>query len=418
MDPNAIQQERRFSYGWIVVITSFVLLIGSFGTWLSFGVFLKPLSEEFGWSRAATSGAMSILMGVSGLIGIVMGRFTDRYSTRLVIIIGMLIGTVSYVMLWKMSSLWQLYLCFGVGGGICVGSTYTPVNATISKWFAERRTLALGIALMGITVGPMVLSPVMARVITTDGWRTAYLALAIVVFACALPAAVLLDRPPAAAARTRGPHDAMGRPRDAGWVAWYEGVTLREAFRTAPFWMLMVTGFAISAGYYIVAAHIVPYASDVGMPATRAALVLTVSSVGSIVGKLLAWPMTLRLGQQHALLVLIGGEAAAMFLFIFTKSTWAFYVVAVLFGFSFGAAGPVRMGLAPPLFGLRAIGAILGLATFAWSAGGITGPLLAGYVYDLSRDYDWAFLAGGFLLIVGILAICWLGSHKNGYRSS
>lgn len=414
----SVQQNRRFSYGWIVIVASCLLLVGSFGTWLTFGVFLKPLAEDFGWSRAATAGAMSVLMGVSGLMGIVMGRLTDRYSTRAVISVGVLVGTVSYLLLWRMSSLWQFYLCLGLGGGVCVGSTYAPVGATISKWFVEKRTLALGIGLIGVTLGPMVLAPVMAHVISTNGWRTAYIVLAVITFACALPAVLLLGRPPSIADESADPEEVKRGQRGVSKAAPLPGLTLRQASRTAPFWMLMITGFAISAGYYIVAAHMVPYATDVGISVTLAALIMTVSSVGSLVGKSLAWWMTIRLGQRRALLALVGGEAVAMFLFIFTRSTWAFYLVALLFGFNFGAAAPVRMGMAPPLFGLRAIGAVLGFATFAWSAGGIAGPFLAGAVYDSSESYDWAFLIGGLLLIIGVLAIFWLGSYKRGYKGS
>ena len=138
MNTNIDLKTRRFSYGWIIVIASLTLLIGSFGTQLCFGIFLRPLSEEFGWTRAATSGAMSVVMGISGLIGIIMGRLTDKYKVRIIIFIGVLIGGLSYLLLSNMNSLWQLYLYFGLGAGICVGSTYTPVNATISKWFVEK----------------------------------------------------------------------------------------------------------------------------------------------------------------------------------------------------------------------------------------------------------------------------------------
>ena len=84
MNKNIDSKNNRFSYGWIIVIASFILLIGSFGVQLCFGVFLKPLSEEFGWKRAATSGAMSVVMGISGLIGLIMGKLTDKYKVRII----------------------------------------------------------------------------------------------------------------------------------------------------------------------------------------------------------------------------------------------------------------------------------------------------------------------------------------------
>jgi len=88
--------NHQTSYGWIIVVASLILLTGSFGSQLCFGVFLKPLSDEFGWTRAATSGAMSLVMGVSGITGIIMGRLTDKFNVRLIISFGVLIGGLSY----------------------------------------------------------------------------------------------------------------------------------------------------------------------------------------------------------------------------------------------------------------------------------------------------------------------------------
>jgi MFS family permease len=405
-----IDSKNNSSYGWIIVIASLILLIGSFGTQLCFGVFLKPLIEEFGWSRAAASGAMSVVMGVSGLIGILMGKLTDKYNARIIITIGVLIGGLAYLLLSNMNSLWHLYLYFGLGAGVCVGSTYTPVNATISKWFIEKRALALGIALLGITVGQMVLSPIIAYIITEHGWRNAYLVLSMVVFATAIPAVILIGKPPPVPSQTKSSHSGFSKSEQ---TVQPQGFSAREASKTAPFWMLMITGFVLSAGFYFVISHIVTYATDIGMSITAAALILTMTSIGGIAGTLLAWSITVKLGNKYALLVLIAGEALAMFLFIFTKNTWSFYAVAILFGFSFGAASPVRMAMVPPLFGLKSIGIILGLATFAWSAGGIAGPFLSGYIFDVSQSYDIAFVSGGMLLIIGVLTVYFFGSHRT-----
>ena len=175
----------------------------------------------------------------------------------------------------------------------------------------------------------------------------------------------------------------------------------------------MITGFVISAGFYFVISHIVTYATDVGISVTAAALILTMTSIGGIAGTLFAWSLTIKLGNKYTLLVLIAGEALAMFLFIFTKSTWSFYAVAIVFGFSLGASSPVRMAMVPPLFGLKSIGTIIGLATFAWSVGGITGPFLSGYIFDVSHSYDIAFVSGGMLLMIGIVTVYFFGSHRT-----
>jgi len=421
-DGRSRRRPTRFSYGWVIVAASLVLLVGSFGVQLSFGVFLKPLIAEFGWTRAGASGAMSLAMGVSGLIGVLMGRLTDRFDVRAAIATAMVLGTACYILLATMDSLWQFYLYFGLGGGICIGSTYTPVSAIVSKWFQQRRALALGIALLGISVGQMVFSPVAARLIEDSGWRTTYVVLGIVIFVCGLPALLVLGRKPPETSPPDQPHSprdgqagGSDHSGDGDAAPAPTGMTARQAARTAPFWMLMITGIAIAAGFYIVAAHVVPAATDVGISPTMAALILTVSSIAGIPGTIGgAWWLAEKLGHRTALLLLCAGQAVALFLFALASSLWAFYAVAVLLGFCFTASTPVRQAMAPPLFGLKSIGSVLGFAYLAWSAGAVAGPFLAGLIHDLTQSYDLAFILGAVLLLAGTASVYFWGGHKRG----
>ena len=400
--------DRR-SYGWVIVAASFVLLIGSFGTQMCFGLFLKPLAEEFGWSRAGVSGAMSLLMAVSGVMGVVMGRVTDRYGARAAVAPGVVIGALSYVLLSGMDSLWEFYLFFGVGGGILAGCSYTPAVTAVSNWFdARRRTMAIGVALLGPVVGQMILSPVISTVIEGAGWRTAWVVLGIVAFVCGLPALVVMGRKPVTATEAAGAHSAGGRHARPQ----AEGLSAGEAGRTLAFWILMGAGAVLGLGFYAFAAHVVPYATDVGISATAAALILTVSSIGGAAGTLLAWAITAKLGYRWTLLVLTALNGVAMLLFIVAGSVWAFYLLAVIIGFAFSAVVPVRMGVVPPLFGLRAIGTIIGFAALAFSVGAIVGPFLAGYVFDSTGSYDLAFLICGILLMIGAATLYYLRAPK------
>jgi MFS family permease len=399
--------SRNFSYGWVVVGVSALLLLGSYGAMLSFGVFLKPLTEDFGWTRAMTSGAMSTVMGVSGLVGIMMGRLTDKYGARLPVAIGTLIGGLAYWLMSQTSSIWQLYLYLGVGQGICVGSCYAPISTAVSRWFVEKRALALGIVLMGITIGQMLLSPLSTHVITTHGWHSAYMMLAGIVWVTAIPAVILLGKKPPQPASSSSAEGKAGKPvLSREWSA-------REAAKTAPFWMLMITGFVLSAGSYFVSTHIVAYATDIGMSAATAALILTVMGIGGIAGTLLAWSITVKLGNRGAFLLLLAIQALVLFLLIWIKSLWPLFALVLIFGFGFSAAVPVRTAMVPQLFGTRSMGMLMGLASFAWSVGGIIGPVLAGYTFDLSHNYDMAFLVGGLVLIIGMLAIYFLDGRSR-----
>jgi MFS transporter, OFA family, oxalate/formate antiporter len=404
----------RRSYGWVIVAVSFLLLIGAFGTQLCFGLFLKPLSEEFGWSRAAVSGAMSLLMAVSGLMGVVMGRVTDRYGPRLAIAPGVVIGAASFALMSRMDSLWQFYLLFGVGGGILAGCGYTPSVTTISKWFDTRqRTMAIGVALLGIIVGQSVLSPVVSQVIESSGWRSAWVLLGMVVLVTGVPALVLIGKKREVGGRS----PATGGAGSGEAAAQAGGLSTAEAARTGAFWILMLAGAVLGLGYYAFAAHVVPYATDGGISTTAAALILTVSSIGGAAGTLLAWAITGKLGFRWTLVLLSALNGLALFLFILAGSIWAFYLLAVLIGFAFSAAVPVRMGVSPPLFGLRAIGTILGLAALAFSIGAVAGPFLAGYIFDSAGSYDLAFLIFAALQFVGALALYFLRAPRAAART-
>jgi MFS family permease len=139
-----------------------------------------------------------------------------------------------------------------------------------------------------------------------------------------------------------------------------------------------------------------------------------VSSIGGIAGTLLAWMIARKLGYRWTLVLLTALNAVALLLFVFAGSAWVFYLLSVLVGFAFSATVPVRMGVTPPLFGLKAIGALLGLAALAFSVGAIVGPFLAGYIFDSTGGYDLAFLIFGVLLLIGAVALYFLRAPHAG----
>jgi MFS transporter, OFA family, oxalate/formate antiporter len=411
--PGVTRDSARHGarHRWAIVAAAFLLLLGSFGTQSCFGLFLKPLTEQFGWSRAAASGAMSLAMAVSGLVGVFMGRATDRWGARVAVAPGVAFGALGYLLTSRMGSLWEFYLLFGVGGGVLAGCTYPPAITAVSTWFGPRqRTLAIGVALLGPIVGQMVLSPVLARIIAGSGWRTAWWVLAIVALVTGVPALGLLDRKRPEGGGVREAAD--GGARDSSSPA--AGLSTRETAKTAAFWILMFSGAAIGLSFYAFTAHIVSYATDLGLSSESAALILTVSSVGGGLGTLLAWAVAGRVGHKWALLLLTLLDGVATFLFMPAGSIWAFYLLGILLGLAFSGAVPVRMAIISILFGTRAVGTIVGLASLWFSIGAIAGPFLAGAIYDSTGNYDLAFLIIGIVLAVAAASLYFLRSPRPG----
>ncbi len=403
-------QKNASSHAWFILAALTVVLVGFYGTQLCFGVFLKPILEEFGWMRATVSGAMSIMAGLGGLLGIVAGRLTDKYGARVLIGGGALLCGLGYILASSMSSLWQFYLYFGFIVGIGFAGAWTPVNATISRWFPEKRVLALGITTGGISVGNMVVPPVAALFITAFGWRFAYIMLAIILCITVIPALLVLGRK--SLRGTGSQYHSTGKvsavKERATVPVQARDWTAGEAAKTLQFWMLMILGYVTATGFYFLVVHIVAYATDRGIATTSAALILTVMGCFNILGKLVFPPLVDRIGSRFTLLLLLAMQAFALFSLIQATSLWMFYLLGAVFGLGFSATSPIRTAIVAEFFGLKAVGLMIGLVEIAWATGAISGPYLAGYVFDVSGSYDIAFMAGGLFMVIGMMAAYFL----------
>ena len=151
--PLTEPKKAEFFYGYVVVAITFLIMVVIGGTIYSFGVFLKPLSTEFGWSRAATSGAYSVFMVTHGLFYIITGRLNDRFGPRVVISgCGFFLG-LGYLLISQTSYLWNFYLFYGLFVAIGMGGGFVPLTSTVARWFIKRRGQMTGIAVSGIGFG-------------------------------------------------------------------------------------------------------------------------------------------------------------------------------------------------------------------------------------------------------------------------
>jgi MFS family permease len=410
-----LSKKTGLSYGWLIVGTAALLMSGFWGSMGSFGVFLKPLIAEFGWTRAMTSGAMSTVQVVYGLVAVIMGRLTDKYGARIILACGAIAGGLGYLLMSHLHSIWQLYIFFGIFIGICLGTSWAPVNATVSKWFVKRRVLALSFVTLGPATGNMILPPFLACIIGSYGWSSAYSTLAIVVCVAAIPAIIATGKKPPHVLESLsvGNNDTVKSAGEAGTAFHQRQWSTGEAIRSVQFWMLIIFTFINSIVFFFVSVHLVAYATDVGITPTSAALIYTFLNGISIAGIFTAWPMSSMLGNRGALLFFLGLQAVALFLFISADSLWVFLVVAMIFGFGFGGTNPLRAAIIPHVFGMKSVGSILGLVAFSWALGGAIGPFFAAYIYDISQSYDIAFLSAALLVFIAMAAIYNLESHHK-----
>jgi len=388
------RKKAILSRDWVIVAVAVLVMFGFYGAQGSFGVFLKPISAGLDATRGITSGAMSIFMVLAGLVGIVAGRLTDRYGARIVITSGALLGFLGYALAYQISTLWELYLYFGIIVGTSMGTCFVPVIATVSKLFTDTRVLAVGITIGGIGIGQMTIPLLAAHFSDGYGWRPAFILMGSIVLIASLPAMIWLKSKPLGRSSTPVGNEAVAAAAPEIW-------TTGKALRTLQFWMFIVIAFVTGTGFYFVLVHLVPYATDTGIAATSAVLILTVINGGMLTAQLFIWFLTKKIGSRFTIILMLGLQAIALFLLMEVSSFHLLIILGIVYGFGFGGSNTLRLSMIPEVFGTRSGGEILGIISMAWAVGGVTGPILAGYIFDLSQSYSAAFLTAGLLLVIG-----------------
>ena len=388
------QKKAIYSKDWIVVAVAFLVMLGFRGTTGSFGVFLKPIMAALRTTRGSTSGAMSIFMMLNGLVGIVAGWLTDRYGARVVIAGGAVLAFLGYTLAYQISALWELYLYFGIIVGTSMGACFVPVNATVSKRFTDKRVLAVGITNSGVAIGQMTIPLLAAYSIDGLGWKPAFILMGGIILIASLPAMIWLRSKPPGRSNAPAGNEATAALAQKMW-------TTGKVLRTVQFWMFIIIGFVTATGFYFVLVHVVPYATDMGITATSAALILTVFNAGTVTAQILIWFLAKKIGSRFTIIIMLCLQALALFLLMEVGSFPMLIILVVVFGFGFGGSNTIRISMIPEVFGTRSGGEILGIISMAWAVGGVTGPILAGYIFDLSQSYSAAFLTAGILLAIG-----------------
>jgi MFS family permease len=392
--------EPRLFYGYIVVIVAFLILLVSFGPYAAFGLFFNPLLEEFGWTRATTSGAFSLSMIIYGVLGIVVGGLTDRLGPRLVVTIcGFLVG-LGYVLMSQVNTLWHLYLFYGVIVGIGMSGVWVPQMSSIARWFVKRRSLMTGIVIAGAGISQLITPPIVSRLIAAYDWRPTYVIMGSVILVFMVFAAQFLRRDPAQMGLLPYGGDEGKQP---GLQSATSDFSFKEAVKTSQFWLAFMLLFCSGFGFMAITVHIVPHAIDLGISAISAANILSLMGGVGILGNYVMGSVADRIGNRLVFMICFILMAADLFLLMSARELWIIYIFAVIFGFAFGGIGTVESPLVAGLFGLSSHGLIYGVVHVGFTVGASVGPLLAGYIYDLTLNYQAAFWSGAGVGFMGII---------------
>ncbi len=369
------------------------------------GVFVQPLEDEFGWSRATIAGALSAGTLFGALVSPFLGGYIDRYGGRFFMVGGIALGGVLLILLAAIDSAWQFYILFGAGRAMVTAILEIAIAVTIANWFIRGRGRATGLMLLG-TRGAMAIMPlVILLFITLFNWRAAFAALGVLILVVAVvpPYLLVRRRPEDLGLRPDGLHggDTLSTEPSADDPVWTAG----QAVRTRAFWLLLfgtsqlfVVGGAVN---FSLASHL----GDNGLSQGTAVLVITVWAVVGLFGGLLGGEIRDRFPLRFALPVTLIITSTAIIWLIFVDTVWMAYAFAIWHGLAFGVQLPLNQTSFPDYFGRWSIGAIRGITApvqFGLNAGG---PLVAGIVFDARGSYDLIFAVFVGLLLFGALLI-------------
>ena len=406
---------NRIHRAWLVAAVTFLVLLASAAFRSSVGVMIVPLEEEFGWSRSATSLAISVGLVLYGVTAPFAAALMERFGIRRIVALALALLSAGTGLTLVMTEAWQLVVLWGVLVGLGTGATALVFGALVTaRWFAQRRGLVMGVLGAAWATGQLIFLPFIAHTVETQGWRFASAGIAL---ACAalIPLVwfVIADRPADVGLRPYGAGDDITEEEGArnathsGWAAARTALgTLRSAAGTRAFWLLAGTFFICGwTTNGIISSHFVPAMHDHGMGATAAAGLLAVVGLFDIVGSLTSGWLSDRIDPRYLLVGYYGLRGTALIalpLFLGPDIDPPLLVVMVLFGLDWVATVPPTAILCTRIFGPERGPIVFGWVFASHMIGAAVAAAVTGAIREAAGDYATAwFLAGVLALAAG-----------------
>ena len=396
-------KKHPLFYGWYIVAGAFLILAVNYGIRYSFGIFLKPMSDEYGWSRSVVSLGVSFNMIAYSFFTIFIGRMVDRIRPFYIITVGTLAVSLGLIMAVFAANPVLFYLVYGLFCGLgSAGLGIVVCNSSVAKWFRQRRGLAVGIASMGISVGTMTLTPLSGYIAKTYGWRQGFLTLAILSLVIGILVSQLLFRKAAV-------NDDGETLTFSSFTQIFAGFIVKDK----QFWLISLSFCFAYLTIMSVFIHQVPYAIDHGISPLSAASSLASLSLAAFGGQFFFGWLTDHV--RNAKYVVAFGflmMALGMFILLNMSSETILYLFSLVFGFGYGCFAPLPSIILAERFGDESLGSLYGMFTFLIGIGGSIGPFWAGYMYDHFQSYHQVWILNIVILICVTGTILLLPSRR------
>ncbi len=378
---------------------SFIIQAVSVGAMFTYGVFFKDFQADFGWSRAAISGASSLAFLTMGLIGVIAGKLNDRIGPKVIIVASGISLGIGYLLMSRLQALWQLYLIYGVLVGIGFSTHDVITLSTVARWFTRRRGMMSGIVKVGTGAGQFLVPLIATLLLAAYGWRNSYIIIGTAALLIFVTVAQVLSRDPQGIGLL--PDGDKTESGDNGNGSQIESVTLRAAARTRQFWTICIAEFAIFFCLLTIIVHIVPHAMDLGLKPPIAVGVLSTIGGVSMLGRMIMGTANDKIGGKRSLVICFILLLCGLCWLHVAREAWMLFLFAAIYGFAHGGFFTVMSPTIAEFFGTGSHGLLYGIVLASGTFGGAAGPLIAGRTFDVSGSYRIAFLVLILLAVIG-----------------
>ncbi|MFC1943696.1 MFS transporter [Chloroflexota bacterium] len=398
--------DGRFFYGWVIALCCTLITVINGGIFMSFGVFFKPVALDFGWSRGEFAGNYTAMLLAYAPAALLAGRLADRRGPRPILLLAALLIVFGFIgcslapnMVWMTLS----YVTMGLG----LGATLALPLATIQHWFLRWRGTMVGIVAAGTGIGGFIFTPLVNFLIALYDWRAAYLIIGVVSGGVtAVSAAFLIAEPKMKKLRPFGSREKVLDSYALFQEGTLSAIKWEQVSRLGAFWGMATLHILYFMPTFFINSHLVPYVTDRGISAATGAQGLGLMAGMSVVGRLAMSWLAGRIGWMKSLTISYFVASICIIWLIFVAEPEAFYLFAVIYGFSGGSIIALLGGAIGFFFGLSALSQLLGFLLGLGVLGGAIAPFLGGLSFDLTGSYLTAMATTAFFLAAaGLLCV-------------
>jgi len=380
--------RNNLFYGWVIVIAGH-LLITLDGMFLySFGIFLPYLNEAFDLSKTVGSSFFSLRCVCMAFSFVFAGKLIDTHDARYITFFGGLTAAFGFFLSAFADSVWELYITYSVMVGIGDGFLYILPVTVISRWFVKKKALAIGIATAGVPVSGLFINPFATWLIESFGYERALIYISILFTTILCSAFLIKSRPEDMNLRPYGEdsEDAAGDTRNSDWSA-------KEAFSDSSFWLMYIAFFLGFNTFLIIVVNLFNFSIKSGITPLVAAGAPFCIGLGSIFGRIFfSGVMTNILKDTRILFVCYFFQASSIILILYVVEVWSLYLFGFLFGVFYSGWVPMFPTILGRFYGLKSLGIIFGVFGTGFSLAAISGPLISGFLFDLTNSYQKPFV--------------------------